>query len=127
MKILIETIGEYVMCNQSKLNSAAYDQLNKDADRILHLIKVQMDNLTPSCPLYEGVLDTQMFGLQKEVDFAVQLGLVDKEDGKQLMLRLEKKNFLNCMKHLRMFKFLFVINCKNNVFTKLTVCIMYYV
>lgn len=112
MKILIETIGEYVMSNQSKLNSAAYDQLNKDADRILHLIKVQMDNLTlPSCPLYEEVLDTQMFGLQKEVDFAVQLGLVDKEDGKQLMLRLEK-NFLNCMKHLRMFKFLFVINCK---------------
>ena len=34
------------MSNQSKLNSAAYDQLNKDADRILHLIKVQMDNLT---------------------------------------------------------------------------------
>ena len=34
--------------------SAAYDQLNKDADRILHLIKVQMDNLTlPSCPFYE--------------------------------------------------------------------------
>ena len=89
MKILIETIGEYVMSNQSKLNSAAYDQLNKDA---LHLIKVQMDNLTlPSCPLYEEVLDTQMFGLQKEVDFAVQLGLVDKEDGKQLMLRLEKE------------------------------------
>ena len=25
---------------------------------------------------------TQMFGLQKEVDFAVKLGLVDKEDGK---------------------------------------------
>ena len=80
------------MSNQSKLNSAAYDQLNKDADRILHLIKVQMDNLTlPSCPLYEEVLDTQMFGLQKEVDFAVQLGLVDKEDGKLLMLRLEKE------------------------------------
>ena len=68
------------MANQSKLNNAAYDQLNKDADRIL-----------PSCPLYEEVLDTQMFGLQKEVDFAVQLGLVDKEDGKQLMLRLEKE------------------------------------
>ena len=94
------------MANQSKLNNAAYDQLNKDADRILHLIKVQMDNLTlPSCPLYEEVLDTQMFGLQKEVDFAVQLGLVDKEDGKQLMLRLEK-NFLNYMKLSQMFNVL---------------------
>lgn len=98
------------MANQSKLNNAAYDQLNKDADRILHLIKVQMDNLTlPSCPLYEEVLDTQMFGLQKEVDFAVQLGLVDKEDGKQLMLRLEK-NFLNYMKLSQMFNVLLPID-----------------
>ena len=80
------------MPKQMNINSAAYEQLNQDADRILHLIKVQMDNLTiPSCPLYEEVLDTQMFGLQKEVDFAVKLGLVDKEDGKNLMLRLEKE------------------------------------
>ena len=79
------------MPKQMNINSAAYEQLNQDADRILHLIKVQMDNLTmPSCPLYEEVLDTQMFGLQK-VDFAVKLGLVDKEDGKNLMLRLEKE------------------------------------
>ena len=28
----------------------------------------------------------------------MKLGLVDKEDGKNLMLRLEK-NYLNCMKH----------------------------
>ena len=74
------------------------EQLNQDADRILHLIKVQMDNLTmPSCPLYEEVLDTNVW-FTKEVDFAVKLGLVDKEDGKNLMLRLEK-NYLNCMKH----------------------------
>ena len=80
------------MANQTNLKSVEYEQLNKDADRILQLIKVQIDNLTlPSCPLYEEVLDTQMFGLQKEVDFAVQLGLVDKEDGKDLMLRLEKE------------------------------------
>ena len=80
------------MPKQMNINSAAYEQLNQDADRILHLIKVQMDNLTmPSCPLYDEVLDTQMFGLQKEVDFAVKLGLVDKEDGKNLMLRLEKE------------------------------------
>ena len=79
------------MPKQMNINSEAYEQLNQDADRILHLIKVQMDNLTmPSCPLYEEVLDTQMFGLQK-VDFAVKLGLVDKEEGKSLMLRLEKE------------------------------------
>lgn len=80
------------MTKQSTLNNVALDQLTNDANEILHLIKVQMDNLTlPSCPLYEEVLDTQMFGLQKEVDFAVKLGLVDREDGKKIMLRLEKE------------------------------------
>ncbi|MBO1198618.1 YlaN family protein [Staphylococcus simiae] len=80
------------MTKQSTMNNAALDQLTNDANEILHLIKVQMDNLTlPSCPLYEEVLDTQMFGLQKEVDFAVKLGLVDREDGKKIMLRLEKE------------------------------------
>ena len=50
-----------------------------------------MDNLTlPSCPLYEEVLDTQCL-VYKKVDFAVKLGLVNKEDGKNLMLRLEKE------------------------------------
>ena len=79
------------MAKQTTMKNAALKQLTKDADEILHLIKVQLDNLTlPSCPLYEEVLDTQMFGLQK-VDFAVKLGLVDREDGKQIMLRLEKE------------------------------------
>ena len=67
------------MAETSNNENAALKQLTKDADEILHLIKVQLDNLTlPSCPLYEEVLDTQMFGLQKEVDFAVKLGLVDR-------------------------------------------------
>ncbi|MDO5375871.1 YlaN family protein [Staphylococcus rostri] len=80
------------MSKQHDYRTAAYDQLNQDADRILQLIKVQIDNLTlPQCPLYEEVLDTQMYGLQKEVNFAVNLGLVDQEDGKALMQRLEKE------------------------------------
>ncbi|MCU5745681.1 YlaN family protein [Staphylococcus sp. SQ8-PEA] len=80
------------MVKSQKLKSAAYDQLNKDAERIFQMIKVQMDNLTlPQCPLYEEVLDTQMYGLQKEVDFAVELGLVDREAAKDIMLRLEKE------------------------------------
>lgn len=51
-----------------------------------------MDNLTmPQCPLYEEVLDTQMFGLSREIDFAVRLGLVDENDGKELLDRLERE------------------------------------
>lgn len=70
----------------------AYALLKADADKILKLIKVQMDNLTmPQCPLYEEVLDTQMFGLSREIDFAVRLGLVDDTNGKALLESLERE------------------------------------
>jgi uncharacterized protein YlaN (UPF0358 family) len=68
----------------------AYALLKADADKILKLIKVQMDNLTmPQCPLYEEVLDTQMFGLSREIDFAIRLGLVEEKEGKSLLESLE--------------------------------------
>ncbi|RID87657.1 DUF1507 family protein [Peribacillus asahii] len=70
----------------------AYALLKADADKILKLIKVQMDNLTmPQCPLYEEVLDTQMFGLSREIDFAVRLGLVEEIEGKALLEALERE------------------------------------
>lgn len=73
-------------------NEKAYALLKADADKILKLIKVQMDNLTmPQCPLYEEVLDTQMFGLSREIDFAVRLNLVSEAVGKQLLDDLEKQ------------------------------------
>ncbi|CAG9608658.1 YlaN family protein [Pseudoneobacillus rhizosphaerae] len=70
----------------------AFSILKADADKILKLIKVQMENLTmPQCPLYEEVLDTQMFGLSREIDFAVRLGLVDEKEGKALLGKLEQE------------------------------------
>lgn len=70
----------------------AYALLKADAEKILKLIKVQMDNLTmPQCPLYEEVLDTQMFGLSREIDFAVRLGLVNGDEGKTLLEKLERE------------------------------------
>ncbi len=70
----------------------AYELLKADAEKILKLIEVQMENLTmPQCPLYEEVLDTQMFGLSREIDFAVRLKLVDEEAGKELLESLERK------------------------------------
>jgi len=66
--------------------------LRADAEKIMKLIKVQMDNLTmPQCPLYEEVLDTQMFGLSREIDFAVRLGLVEEREGKELLDTLERE------------------------------------
>ncbi|HJV31559.1 MAG TPA: YlaN family protein [Bacillales bacterium] len=70
----------------------AFAILQADAEKILRLIKVQMDNLTmPQCPLYEEVLDTQMFGLSREIDFAVRLGLIDGETGKAILEKLESE------------------------------------
>lgn len=66
--------------------------LQQDAHKILKLIQVQLDHLTmPQCPLYEEVLDTQMFGLSREIDFAVRLGLLEKEEGKFIINELERK------------------------------------
>ncbi len=63
--------------------------LKSDAEKIRQLIEVQMENLTmPQCPLYEDVLDTQMFGLSKEIHFAVRLGLIDEEVGKKFSMNL---------------------------------------
>jgi uncharacterized protein YlaN (UPF0358 family) len=73
-------------------NNKAYELLKSDADKILKLIKVQMDHLTmPQCPLYEEVLDTQMFGLSREIDFAVRLELIEENLGKELLSGLERE------------------------------------
>lgn len=70
----------------------AYALLEADAEQILRLIEVQMKNLTmPQCPLYEEVLDTQMFGLSREIDFAVRLNLISEQEGKDLLGNLERQ------------------------------------
>ncbi|MGG0720291.1 YlaN family protein [Robertmurraya massiliosenegalensis] len=80
--------SEMIIDHREKANAL----LKADADKILKLIKVQMDNLTmPQCPLYEEVLDTQMFGLSREIDFAVRLGLVEDRVGKAILDELERE------------------------------------
>jgi uncharacterized protein YlaN (UPF0358 family) len=80
--------SEMIINHQEKAQAI----LKADANKILKLIKVQMDNLTmPQCPLYEEVLDTQMFGLSREIEFAVRLGLIDEADGKNLLDELERE------------------------------------
>ncbi|MEB3103866.1 YlaN family protein [Ferviditalea candida] len=73
------------------LNQKAINLLQEDADKIEKLIEVQMDTLTNRrCPLYEEVLDTQMYGLSREIDFAVRAGLLTETIGKEIMSRLER-------------------------------------
>jgi uncharacterized protein YlaN (UPF0358 family) len=73
------------------LNHRAIQLLQEDADKIEKLIEVQMENLTTrKCPLYEEVLDTQMYGLSREIDFAVRAGLVTESAGKLILSKLER-------------------------------------
>jgi len=73
------------------LNQRALSLLQEDADKIEKLIEVQMENLTTrQCPLYEEVLDTQMYGLSREIDFAIRAGLVVESTGKQILVKLER-------------------------------------
>ena len=73
------------------LNQKAQRLLQEDADKIEKLIAIQMENLaTRKCPLYEEVLDTQMYGFSRAVDFAVRTGLVEESAGKLLISQLER-------------------------------------
>jgi len=73
------------------LSHKALQLLQEDAKKIETLIQVQMENLaTRKCPLYEEVLDTQMYGLSREIDFAVRAGLLQEADGKELLVKLER-------------------------------------
>ena len=73
------------------LHERALRLLQEDAGKIEKLIEVQMENLTTrQCPLYEEVLDTQMYGFSREVDFAVRAGLIVELAGKEILSRLER-------------------------------------
>ncbi|MDF2720484.1 MAG: hypothetical protein K0Q59_159 [Paenibacillus sp.] len=74
------------------LHQKALTLLQEDADNIEKLIQIQMESLTNRrCPLYEEVLDTQMYGLSREIDFATRAGLLPEIAGKNILSELERK------------------------------------
>ncbi len=76
----------------SDIHKEAYALLLADANKVLQLIEVQKINLTmPQCPVYEEVLDTQMYGLSKVIDFAKRLQLISHDQGKEIMAKLENE------------------------------------
>ncbi|MCP1306016.1 YlaN family protein [Paenibacillus tyrfis] len=73
------------------LSQKALHLLQEDADKIEKLIEVQMENLTTrKCPLYEEVLDTQIYGLSREIDFAIRAELITETAGKLILMKLER-------------------------------------
>lgn len=69
----------------------ALNLLLEDAERIKRLIRNQENSLCiAQCKAFEEVVDTQMYGLSRQVAFATRLGIVDNVAGQQLMADLEK-------------------------------------
>ena len=65
-------------------------QLTENANQIYQLISKQKTHLClAKCPAFEEIIDTQLFGLSKQVDFAVSLGLIHVNEGHKIMADLE--------------------------------------
>ena len=65
-------------------------QLTENAKQIYQLISKQKTHLClAKCPAFEEIIDTQLFGLSKQVEFAVAIGVVEANEGHQIMADLE--------------------------------------
>ncbi|WP_047154354.1 DUF1507 family protein [Aneurinibacillus tyrosinisolvens] len=74
------------------INEKTLALLKAEVQKIERLIQIQKDNLNnPGCPVYEEVLDTQIFGLSRIIDFTVQLDLISAEKGKGILNELERR------------------------------------
>lgn len=68
----------------------ALTQLSENANQIYQLISKQKTHLClAKCPAFEEIIDTQLFGLSKQVEFAVAMNLIHVNEGHQIMADLE--------------------------------------
>ncbi|MEW9673780.1 DUF1507 family protein [Ammoniphilus sp. 3BR4] len=76
----------------TSLQESMIDLLKKDSNKILALIGTQSNHLMKEqYPFYEELLDTQMFGFSRVIDFLVRLGLLSETEGKIILLDLETR------------------------------------
>lgn len=68
----------------------ALTQLSENANQIYQLISKQKTHLClAKCPAFEEIIDTQLFGLSKQVEFAVAMNLIHANEGHQIMADIE--------------------------------------
>ncbi|MGX6994132.1 hypothetical protein CBF34_09985 [Vagococcus penaei] len=64
--------------------------LQEEAEKIKRLIKNQHNyECIAQCRAFEEVIDTQMYGYSKQLDYAQKIGVITKETGYQLIKDLE--------------------------------------
>lgn len=68
------------------------NKIEKDIKRIEDLIEAQLSlKKYRECPLYQDVIDTQLYGISKELELAVEVGLLSKEYSNIVLGELEYK------------------------------------
>lgn len=66
--------------------------LNDEANKIKHLLTNQRNHqCIAQCKAFEEVVDTQMFGFSKQVEFVQSIGLIDRQEGLDMIIELEKE------------------------------------
>lgn len=76
------------MGNETKYDSAT-QLLLEESDKILLILKNQEANCI-SCPIFEEIMDTKLFGFSQKVNFAIDLGVLEEDFGQELLINLER-------------------------------------
>lgn len=70
----------------------AFEALNQEALKIKQLITNQRNyQCITQCKAFEEVVDTQMYGFSKQIEYAQKIGILTKEEGSKLIVELEKE------------------------------------
>ncbi|MGF2055727.1 DUF1507 family protein [Vagococcus fluvialis] len=70
----------------------ALEALNQEASKIRQLITNQRNyQCITQCKAFEEVVDTQMFGFSKQVEYAQKIGILTREEGTKLIVNLEQE------------------------------------
>ena len=69
-----------------------HKRIEEDVMRIEEMINACMSvKGQRKCPLYQDVIDTQIYGLSKEINLAVEIGCISQEAGRIILADLEDK------------------------------------
>lgn len=70
----------------------ALNVLKDEAKKIEQLISNQQHHLCiAQCKAFEEVVDTQMYGFSKQVEYAVRLNIITSSEGHKILAELEHK------------------------------------
>ena len=70
----------------------ALEALNQEASKIRQLITNQRNyQCIAQCKAFEEVVDTQMYGFSRQVEYAQKIGILTRDEGSQLIVTLEQE------------------------------------